>query len=111
MLKQRMARAALAVLGVAALGACTPQAYIAQVFGPTTSEATTVAHCESRLDPNARSAGGGNHGLFQVNSVHRASFEQVTGQSWAAVYHPYYNAVFAKWLYDQQGWEPWACNP
>ncbi len=100
-----------AAVGVLALGACTPQAYINQLFGERAGEATRVATCESRLDPGAVSAGGGNHGLFQINNVHRGTFEQVTGQPWSAVYHPYYNAQFAKWLFDQSGWRPWACRP
>ena len=100
-----------AALGMLALGACTPQLYIGQVFGDRAPEAESVAWCESRLVASARSAGGGNHGLFQINNVHRASFERVTGQPWSAVYDPYWNSVFAKWLYDQQGWRPWACRP
>ena len=110
-MKKRITRALLAASGVVALGACTPQAYINNVFGSDAPAATEVATCESRLDPNARSAGGGNHGLFQINNVHQGTFEQVTGQSWTAVYHPFYNTLFAKWLYDQQGWQPWACKP
>ena len=94
-----------------ALGACTPRLYISTVFGDRAGEATSVASCESGLNPTARSAGGGNHGLFQINNVHRASFERVTGQPWSAVYDPYWNAVFAKWLYDQSGWRPWTCKP
>lgn len=110
-MRTRITRAVLAALGVVAFGACTPQAYIDQVFGAKAGEATSVAYCESRLDPNARSAGGGNHGLFQINTVHRGQFEQVTGQSWTQIYHPYFNTMYAKWLYDQQGWEPWTCQP
>jgi hypothetical protein len=57
------------------------------------------------------SPGGGNHGLFQINNVHRGNFEEVTQQPWSEVYDPYLNTVFAKWLFDQSGWSPWACNP
>ena len=110
-MKKRTPRILAAVAGVLALGACSPQAYIDRVFGPAAGEATSVATCESGLDPNAVSPGGGNHGLFQINNVHRGTFEQVTGQPWTAVYDPYFNAVFAKWLYDQQGWQPWTCQP
>jgi hypothetical protein len=49
--------------------------------------------------------------LFQINNVHRARFQQVTGQSWTKVYDPYFNSLFAKWLFDQEGWQPWACKP
>jgi hypothetical protein len=109
--KHRTPRILAAVLGVLALGACTPQDYINQVFGPDAPQATAVATCESGLNPGATSPGGANRGLFQINKVHAGTFEQVTGQSWAAVYDPYWNSVFAKWLYDQQGWRPWACKP
>jgi hypothetical protein len=98
-------------LATLALGACTPQAYIQQIFGADAPAATRVATCESSLNSNAVSPGGGNHGLFQINSVHRGTFEQVTGQSWSAVYNPYWNTYFAKYLYDQSGWQPWSCKP
>jgi len=69
-----------------------------------------VAWCESRLDPNAVSAGGGNHGLFQINNVHRESFARVTGVRFEdGRYDADLNSRFARWLYDQQGWSPWAC--
>jgi hypothetical protein len=35
----------------------------------------------------------------------------VTGQPWSAVYDPYWNTVYAKHLYDTQGWRPWTCKP
>ncbi len=93
------------------LGACTPQYWIHGVFGDAGPAAESVATCESGLNHLAVSPGGGNHGLFQINNVHRGSFEAVTGQPWSEVYNPYWNSVFAKWLYDQQGWGPWACQP
>lgn len=108
---KRTPRILAAAVGVLALGACSPQAYIANVFGEKAGEATEVARCESGLDPTAMSPGGGNHGLFQINNVHRGTFERVTGQLWSAVYDPYYNSLFAKWLFDQQGWRPWTCKP
>lgn len=108
---KRTPRILAAVAGVLALGACTPQGYINQLFGARAGEATAVATCESNLDPGARSPGGGNHGLFQINNVHRATFERVTGQPWSEVYDPYWNTYFAKWLFDQQGWQPWTCKP
>jgi hypothetical protein len=103
----------VAGLGLAtlALGACTPQTYIEQIFGSDAPAAIRVATCESSLNPAAVSPGGGNHGLFQINSVHRATFEQVTGQPWSMVYDPYWNTFFAHYLYAQQGWGPWSCQP
>lgn len=93
------------------LSACSSEGWIAAYFPNDYSEARQVAFCESRLDPDAVSPGGGNHGLFQINNVHRQSFTEVTGQPWSQVYHPAYNAWFAKWLYDQSGWRPWTCRP
>ena len=63
-----------------------------------------------RNDPNAVSSGGGNWGLFQINTVHRDEFESVTGHPWSDVLDPYLNSNYAKWLYDQSGWQPWACR-
>jgi hypothetical protein len=106
-LKRSLAIAAATVT----LTACTPQEAIGFWFREHADEAKAVAECESGMDPSARSAGGGNHGLFQINNVHRASFERVTGMPWSEVYNSVHNARFAKWLYDQQGWEPWTCQP
>jgi fused signal recognition particle receptor len=78
-------------------------------FGASGAKAVQVARCESGLNPGAVSAGGGNHGLFQINNVHRGTFESVTGQPWSAVYSAEANTRFAHWLWSQQGWGPWAC--
>lgn len=83
---------------------------IAAWFPDAYDKAVRVAGCESNLNPGAVSAGGGNHGLFQINSVHRSSFTAVTGQPWASVYDAYYNAQFARHLYDSSGWQPWGCR-
>lgn len=108
-------------VGVLGLTACNPAAQadspsaaqdaINQAFGPLAGEAMGVAQCESSLDPNAVSPGGGNWGLFQINTVHRSSFEAVTGHPWSAVLDPYLNSNFAAWLYNESGgWGPWACK-
>ena len=108
-------------VGVLGLTACNPAAQadtpssaqdaINQAFGPLANQAMGVAQCESGLDPSAVSPGGGNWGLFQINTVHRSSFESVTGHSWSEVLDPYLNANFAAWLYNQSGgWGPWACK-
>jgi hypothetical protein len=79
-------------------------------FPEQEARARDIAFCESTLNPAARSPGGGNHGLFQINNVHRGDFRAVTGVSWGdGRYDADANAHFARWLYDQQGWEPWAC--
>jgi hypothetical protein len=98
-------------LATLALGACTPQAYIQQIFGADAPAATRVATCESSLNSNAVSPGGGNHGLFQINNVHRSEFTRVTGQPWSSIYNAYYNSQYARTLYNQSGWSAWACRP
>ena len=84
---------------------------IAAWFPDVYDQAVHVASCESSMNPGAVSAGGGNHGLFQLNNVHAGSFAAVTGQAWDARYNAYYNAQFARYLFDQSGWSPWACRP
>lgn len=104
----RIAGATALVIG---LGACTPEEYIDTLFGAQAGQARSVAWCESTMNPGAVSPGGGNHGLFQINNIHRASFERVTGQPWSMRYDAYQNTLFAKWLFDQSGWRPWTCQP
>jgi hypothetical protein len=84
-------------------------AAIASVFGVLAPEATSIARCESGLRPTAVSPTD-DHGLFQINIVHQATFTRVTGQPWSAVYDALTNTRFAKWLYDRQGWAPWSCR-
>lgn len=86
-------------------------AAIAAWFPDMYDSAVGVAHCESTLNPAAVSAGGGNWGLFQINTVHRGSFEAVTGRPWSDVLNADANAQFARWLHDSSGgWGPWACR-
>ncbi|MDZ7676155.1 MAG: transglycosylase SLT domain-containing protein [Acidimicrobiales bacterium] len=82
---------------------------IARHFGPATQKALAVVQCESNFNPSAMSPGGGNHGLFQINNVHAGTWPSVTGTPWSNRYSAEANTVFAKWLYNQQGWGPWAC--
>jgi Lysozyme like domain len=84
---------------------------IAHWFPDVYDAAVSVAWCESNMDPGAVSSGGGNHGLFQINSLHRSSFESVTGRPWSDVYDADANARFARHLYDGSGWGPWTCKP
>lgn len=106
-------RALAGAVLVVALAGCTPEQWIALRFDEVgqTAQATAVARCESGLNPAAVSPGGGNHGLFQINSVHRDTFQRVTGRPWADVYQADANTLFARWLYDRQGWAPWTCQP
>ena len=103
-----------AVLATASLiAACTPasgpQGHIDLLFGATAGQATKVAQCESNMNPGAVSPTH-DHGLFQINAVHRGQFESVTGQAWSRVYDSYWNTMYAQWLYDRQGWSPWSCS-
>lgn len=83
---------------------------IAVHFPDIYGQAVGVAHCESTLNPGAVSPDGRNWGLFQINIVHRSSFEQITGRSWSDVLNADANAQFARWLHDQSGgWGPWSC--
>ena len=106
---RRTARTGLFVLAVLAGAACTPHQQIAVLFNGNAESATRVANCESRMDPNAVSPTN-DHGLFQINAVHRGDFERVTGQPWAKVYDSYWNTYYAKWLFDRKGWGPWTCR-
>jgi hypothetical protein len=90
----------------------TPEQIIRSVFGAAGSAAVSVARCESGLNPRAVSPSGTYRGLFQIGSFHAANFQSVTGQSYsAAVYDPYFNALYAKRLFDARGWQPWSCKP
>lgn len=88
----------------------SPEDAIARWFPEVYDKAVDVARCESGMNPSAVSPGGGNHGLFQINTVHRESFASVTGVSWEdGIYVAEHNTRFARWLYDDQGWSPWTC--
>lgn len=97
------------------LGACTPQeavwVHFMQNGSPQLhSQAQKIVQCESQWNPGAVSPTN-DHGLFQINATyHRTNFERVTGQPWSKVYEPFWNATYAKWLYNNQGWQPWTCR-
>ena len=78
-------------------------------FGDIADQATRVAECESGMDPNAVSPGGGNWGLFQINKIHQGLVESM-GYSWDQILDPYVNAKVARRLYDASGWRPWGCR-
>jgi hypothetical protein len=76
---------------------------------PTTcDQARRVAHCESTLRPDAISPGGGNWGLFQINTVHRARVA-AHGYAWEQILDPHVNTEIAHALWSEQGWRPWTC--
>lgn len=88
----------------------TIQSIVERHFGAAAGQAMRIAECESSLNPAAVSVTD-DHGLFQINAPsHRGQFERVTGRPWSAVYDAEANTIYAKWLYDQQGWSPWACR-
>lgn len=82
---------------------------IVRHFGAVADQARRIVQCESNGNPGAVSPTN-DHGLFQINIVHRDQFAAVTGHPWSAVYDPEINTRYAKWLYDQQGWRPWTCR-
>ena len=77
-------------------------------FGSAAPAAIRIAECESGMNPGAVSPTN-DHGLFQINIVHRGQFEAVTGAPWSSVYDPELNTIYARHLYAQQGWGPWTC--
>jgi len=107
--KAEEARRAEAERAATSAPAGSVEGIIQAYFGSQSATAIRVARCESGLNPRAVSPGGGNHGLFQINNVHRGTFESVTGQPWSAVYSADANTRFAHWLWSQSGWGPWAC--
>jgi hypothetical protein len=104
-------RFVLSVLAVLALTGCSADEWVGVIFQDDAPTANRIAECESRHQWDAVSPDGRNHGLMQINVVHRSNFERVTGQRWDdAIYGPW-NVIYAKWLFDQQGWAPWSCAP
>jgi soluble lytic murein transglycosylase-like protein len=109
----RLGLIAVVALAGVALSACGPSSAaddaINRSFGPAAGQARAVAQCESSLNPNAISPGGGNYGLFQINRVN-AGLVSSLGYSWNQILDPYVNAAVAKAMFDRQGWAPWACR-
>lgn len=76
------------------------------------NKAISVANCESRLQYDAVSPGGGNWGLFQIN---RRTWERTVnnmGYSWNQTLDPYINAEIALYIWSAAGgsWQPWGCR-
>ena len=108
-------RRALAVLAmVFALGACTSEDMIRVAFAERGAsnhqqeQAVQVARCESGLRWDAISPGGGNWGMFQINSVHRGRVNAM-GYQWNEMLYPWQNAQVAASIWAEQGWRPWTC--
>jgi hypothetical protein len=78
-------------------------------FGDRTDAALRVAHCESRYDPGAVSAGSGSWGLFQINRVHEDLVVDL-GYEWEDLLDAAVNTHVARVLFERAGgWSPWAC--
>ena len=78
-------------------------------FGTAAGQARQIVKCESGFDPGAVSHTN-DHGLFQINAVHRGTWVDVTGTGWENRYDPELNTIYAKYLYDREGWRPWSCR-
>lgn len=86
----------------------TVASIIRSVFGADGDAAVAVARCESGLNPNARSANGRYHGLFQIGSGHAAAFQRVTGLAFeTGWYDPTANTTYAHHLFRSSGWSSW----
>ncbi len=108
--RRRIGRGVLLAVAILAGTACSPQFSIDAIFwNADAGAATRVAQCESKMNPYAVSSTN-DHGLFQINAIHRAEFERVTGRPWSDVYDPFWNTAYAKYLFDRQGWGPWTCR-
>lgn len=84
------------------------EALVREAFPEDWERAFQIVTCESRWDPQARSATG-DTGLFQINDIHRGSGGVAAGLSIADLMDPATNVAVARALYDQSGWRPWVC--
>lgn len=103
-----MSRLALVVVSVLCLCGCDPRAAIEAVFHrhgeAVVEEATSVAICESGLNPEE--VNGQFRGLFQLGHWHdgRPGMDR-----WR---DPLFNALAAEDLWKEAGgWGPWECRP
>lgn len=78
-------------------------------YGWDCATALRVFWCESKHQPGAVSPGGGNLGIAQVNTVHRARW-QAMGYSQADMLHAGPNLAVAHSIWAEQGWQPWSCR-
>jgi hypothetical protein len=106
----------IAIAGIAllvGLSACNTEdiskAAIQEYFPDQYDKALSVATCESNLDPLAVSPGGGNWGLFQINTIHADLVSQL-GYQWSEMTNAFLNARVARMIYDQSGWSAWSCG-
>ncbi len=80
---------------------------IRAVFGEAGWEAVEVGRCESGFNPNAVNRQSGAVGLFQFLPSTWGS----TPYADQSPFDPEANIQAAYWLWQWQGWRPWACKP
>ena len=69
--------------------------------------ADCIMRRESGYNPRAVSPTN-DRGLWQINGVHAANFQRVTGAPYLpGVFDPTLNSIYARWLLDREGWRPW----
>lgn len=111
---QPIKRLVAALVLVLCLASCTPEQMIWHAFkergasDEQVQQAIRVANCESTLRAGAISPGGGNWGLFQINTIHRGRVEAM-GHRWDDMLKGYENARVAADIWAEQGWRPWTC--
>jgi hypothetical protein len=120
-LRRRGVRVSLAACGVGivalfttACGPTSPQDAVRSHWGDRLYPcAAKIVQRESRWTPTAVSPGGGNIGLFQLNSYHKTWIKNELGYSWTDLKDAKKNAHAAKVLSAKahkqygDGWQPW----
>ena len=79
-------------------------------------QAIDVLYCESSGFPARVGDGGNSLGLFQIQWTpttwpgwrHAPGFESFHNVN---LVNPIDNALIARLIYEQHGWEPWTCKP
>jgi hypothetical protein len=80
---------------------------IREEFGDRAEEALRIAHCESRLEPSARSRAGAV-GVFQIMPRYH-SWRVGEVEDGKDLWDPMTNVRVARNIFDHQGWRPWVC--
>lgn len=121
MTKQRVAlQVAALLLVIVAVAGCSPQMNRLiglQAFARAGASADTqrrvdcIMYRESRYRAGVRafnSNGTTDSGLFQINSIHAARWQRVTGESyWSTWSNAFFNARVAVDLWREAGLSPW----
>jgi hypothetical protein len=50
-----------------------------------------------------------DHGLFQHHAPYGPPRFEAVGYEWSDRYLPEANVAAAHWLWEREGWKPWAC--